>query len=265
MHIYDSRFPYMPGAVLNPPEARVDAYRALQNRLGTSRTVVVTPSTYGTDNSCTLDAMAQLGPSARGVAVVDPGISDTELRRLADLGIQGVRFNVVRREATSIEMIEPVANRVADFGMHVQLHMKGDDIVGFRDMLRRLPATLVFDHLGRIPYPDGMNHGAYKVIRDLIDRDRAWVKVSGVYHESLVGAPSYADTSEMAASYVEAAPERVVWGSDWPHPTLHGAGKPMPDDAVLADLLVLWAPDEAVRHRILVENPARLYGFSEPV
>lgn len=265
MHIYDSRFAYRSSAVLKPPEARVGAYRALQNRLGTTRTVVVTPSTYGTNNNCTLDAMAQLGPSARGVAVVDPSVSDAELKRLADLGIQGIRFNVVRREAISIDMIEPVANRVADLGMHVQLHMKADDIVDVQDMLRRLPTQLVFDHLGRIPYPSGMNHGAYKVIRGLIDQDRAWVKVSGVYHESLVGAPSYADTSEMAASYVKAAPERVVWGSDWPHPTLQGAGEPMPDDAVLADLLVLWAPDEAVRHRILVENPATLYGFSEPV
>ena len=125
MHIYDSRFPVAPNAKLRPPDATVDAYRLFQKRIGTTRNVVVTPSTYGTDNSCTLDAMAKLGASARGVAVVDTSVTDAELKRLNDLGIRGVRFNLVQSGATTIDMLEPLSKRVNDLGWHVQIHMLG--------------------------------------------------------------------------------------------------------------------------------------------
>src|ERR1700736_6113621 len=129
MHIYDSRFPVAPNAKLRPGNATVDDYRRLQKRIGTTRNVVVTPSTYGTDNSCTLDAMAKIGASARGVAVVDTSVTDAELRRMNDLGIRGIRFNLVQAGATTIEMIEPLSKRVNDLGWHIQIHMKGEQIV----------------------------------------------------------------------------------------------------------------------------------------
>jgi D-galactarolactone isomerase len=260
MHIYDSRFPAAPYATLKPGDAHVEDYRLLQRRTGTARNVVVTPSTYGTDNRCTLDAIARIGATARGVAVVDSGVSDDELKRLHGLGVRGIRFNLVQAGATTVAMLEPLSRRVNELGWHVQIHMLGDGIVEIEPLLLRLPSPIIFDHLGRIPQPAGTDHPAFRVIRGLIDKGRAWVKLSGAYIDTKLGPPAYADTSKLARAYVEAAPERLVWGSDWPHPT----EKDKPDDAVLFDLLGVWAPDAATRWRILVDNPAAFYGFPKP-
>lgn len=257
MHIYDGRFPAAANATLRPADAHVADYRLLQQRIGTSRNVVVTPSTYGTDNSCTLDALATLGPSARGVAVVNAGVGDDELKRLNGLGIRGIRFNLVQAGTTTVEMVEPLAKRVAPLGWHVQIHMLGDQIVQIEALLQRLPAQIVFDHLGRVPQPAGVDHPAFRVVSKLVEQGKAWVKLSGAYQDSKVGPPSYADTSKVAEAYARAAPQRMVWGSDWPHPT----EKQKPDDAILFDLLASWVPDATARKGILVDNPAALYGF----
>ena len=260
MHVYSTRFPAAPNAKLLPPDASVDAHRLLQKRLGTTRTIVVNPSTYGTDNSCTLDAIAKLGASARGVAVVDTSVTDAELKRLDDLGVRAIRFNLVQSGATTIDMLEPLSRRVNDFGWHVQVHMLGDQIVEAADLLRRLPSPIVFDHLARIPQPAGVDHPAFALVLKLLDTGRTWVKLSGAYMETKVGPPTYADVSKVARAYVKAAPERLTWASDWPHPTEQADAKP--DDAILFDLLADWTPDEATRNRILVDNPVALYGFS---
>ena len=260
MHVYSSRFPAAPNAELRPPDASADAHRLLQKRLGTTRTIVVNPSTYGTDNSCTLDAIAQFGAGARGVAVIDTSVTDAELKRLNDLGIRGIRFNLVQSGATTIDMLEPLSKRVNDLGWHVQLHMLGGQVVEAADLLQRLPSPIVFDHLARIPQPAGIDHPSFALVLKLLDHGRAWVKLSGAYIETRTGPPAYADVSKVARAYVKAAPERLVWASDWPHPTEKADAKP--DDAVLFDLLADWAPDEAIRNRILVDNPAALYGFS---
>jgi len=165
--------------------------------------------------------------------------------------------DVVQAGATTVEMLEPLSRRVNDLGWHVQLHILGDKIVEIDDLLQRLPSPIIFDHLGRLPQPAGTDHPAFQVISKLIDKGRTWVKLSGAYIDTKVGAPSYADTTKVAQAYVKAAPERLVWGSDWPHPT----EKEKPDDAVLFDLLSVWIPDEATRRRILVENPSVFYGF----
>ena len=170
MHIYDSRFPVAPNAKLRPPDATVDAYRLFQKRIGTTRNVVVTPSTYGTDNSVTLDAMAKLGATARGVAVVDTSVTDAELNRLNDLGIRGIRFNLVQSGATTIDMLEPLSKRVNDLGWHVQIHMLGDHIVENADLLQRLPSPIVFDHLARIPQPASVDHPAFALVLKLLDQ-----------------------------------------------------------------------------------------------
>jgi D-galactarolactone isomerase len=260
MHIYDSRFPVAPNAKLRPPDATVDAYRLFQKRIGTTRNVVVTPSTYGTDNSCTLDAMAKLGATARGVAVVDTSVADAQLKRLNDQGIRGIRFNLVQSGATTIDMLEPLSKRVNDLGWHVQIHMLGDAIVENADLLQRLPTPIVFDHLARIPQPAGVDDPSFALVLKLLDKGRTWVKLSGAYQDTRTGPPAYADVSKVARAYVKAAPERLVWASDWPHPTEKADAKP--DDAILFDLLADWAPDEAIRNRILVDNPAALYGFA---
>jgi predicted TIM-barrel fold metal-dependent hydrolase len=259
MHIYDKRFPAAPNATLLPPDALPDDYRKLQQRIGTTRNVVVTPSTYGTDNGCTLAGMAALGPTTRGVAVVNTSVTDVELKRLDGLGIRGIRFNLVQAGATSVEMLEPLSKRVNDLGWHVQIHMLGPKIVEIEGLLLRLPSPIVFDHLARVPQPDGVNHPAYTTVRKLIDRGRTWVKLSGAYQDTKVGPPTYADTTAVAKALAKAAPERMVWGSDWPHPTEKLDNKP--DDAILFDLLAEWVPDQGIRNRILVQNPETLYGF----
>jgi predicted TIM-barrel fold metal-dependent hydrolase len=259
MHIYDSRFPVAANATLRPPDASVEDYRMLQQRTGTTRNVVVTPSTYGTDNSCTLDAMAKLGAVSRGVAVVDTSVSDDELKRLSGLGIRGIRFNLVQSGATTIDMLEPLSKRVNALGWHVQIHMLGDQIVQIADLLQRLPSPIVFDHMGRISKEVGPEHPAFRVIAGLVEKGRGWVKLSGAYMDTKIGPPSYADSTKLAQAFAKAAPDRMIWGSDWPHPTEKLENKP--DDAILFDLLAAWLPDDATRRLVLVDNPAALYGF----
>ena len=259
IHIYDPRFPPQ---VAKPANGTASDYRLLQKRIGVSRVVIVTPRCYVTDNSCTIDAIEQLGISnARGVAVIRPSVTDSELKQLDAGGIRGIRFTVANPQtaAVSIDMIEPLAQRIAPLGWHVQLNMEPDQIADNASMLRRLPTTLVFDHMGKLTFPGGMKHAAYTVIRGLFDAGRAWVKLSGAYLDTAKGPPGYSDGTSLARSYVSAAPERLVWGSDWPHPS----AKKSPDDAALFDLLAEWAPDEATRNRILVANPAKLYGFPQ--
>jgi predicted TIM-barrel fold metal-dependent hydrolase len=244
--------------------AAVAEYRLLQQRNGTTRTVIVTPAAYVTDNRVTLDGIEQLGrANTRGVAVVHPSVTDTELKTLADGGICGIRFTVFdpRSAAVSIDMIAPLAKRVADLGWHIQIHMRGDQIVELSALLEGLPTQVVFDHKGRLPQPAPLEHAAFGIIRRMMDRGKTWMKLSGAYMDTNVGAPSYSDKLSVAQAYIKAAPERVVWGSDWPHPTEKPEHKP--NDATLFDLLADWAPDAAQRQRILVSNPEALYGFAK--
>jgi len=257
MHVYDrERFPPSRPEARMQPNARLSDYRLLQQRVGTSRVVIVNPAAYVTDNEVTLDAIARIGPQARGVAVVHPTVTDAELKRLADGGIRGIRFTQFdpKSASTTMEMIEPLTKRVQIVGWHVQIHLRADQIAANADMLLRLPGTIVFDHLGRLTPPEGLDHPAFGIIRRMLDGGRTWIKLSGAY---MFGAPPYVAATKVAGAYIAAAPERVVWGSDWPHPT----EKDKPDDAVLFDLLGEWAPDEATRRRILVDNPAKLYRF----
>jgi predicted TIM-barrel fold metal-dependent hydrolase len=265
MHIYDGeRFPpARPGPQSRmQSNASVNEYRLLQKRNGTTRTVIVTPAAYVTDNRVTLDGIQQLGASnTRGVAVLHPTVTDAELKTLADGGIRGIRFTVFdpASAVVSVDMIEPLAKRVAALNWHVQIHMRGDQIVANAALLEALPTQVVFDHMGRLPHPAPLDHAAYAIIRRMLDKGRTWVKLSGAYMDTNSGPPAYADKAAVAHAYIKAAPERMVWGSDWPHPT----EKDKPNDAVLFDLLAEWAPDEATRRRILVENPEALYGFAK--
>jgi D-galactarolactone isomerase len=262
-HIYNQRFATDPKANITPPDALVADYTRLRDQLGLTRGVVVNPSTYGVDNSCTLDALAQLGPSYRGVGVVDASVTDAELARLHAGGICGIRFNLLRPGATTVEMIAPLAERVAHLGWHIQVHMAADEIYCHADLLANLPVPVVFDHLGRIPYPTGPMHPAHRFLLKQLDTGRTWVKLSGPYHESRIGPPSYSDAAYVARAYIAAAPDRVIWGSDWPHPTPGAFGPP--DDQLLFDLAAEWASDTATWRRILVDNPSALYGFGASI
>ncbi|MFM0470476.1 amidohydrolase family protein [Paraburkholderia strydomiana] len=260
IHIYDDRFPIVNANATLPRQATVEDYRKIQSRLGTTRTVIVQPANYGTDNRITLDAISKLGADkTRGIAVVSSDISDEELLALHQGGIRGVRFSLFepKNAVTRADMIEPVARRIHDLGWHIQLQMRSDLIVGNGEMLKRLPCPVVFDHMARLPQTES-GRDAYNVIRGMLDHGRTWVKVSAAYLNTKVGPPSYEDATRMARSYIDAAPERAVWGSDWPHPTEKYS---KPDDAKLLDLLSVCAPEAASQHRILVDNPATLYGF----
>jgi predicted TIM-barrel fold metal-dependent hydrolase len=255
-HIYDSRFPIAPQAVLKPADATVADYRKLQQRLGTARNVVVQPSTYGTDNRCMLDALAHFGPQSRGVAVVTTDVADAELKRLQAAGVRGIRFNLAQGGTTTLDMVAPLAKRVHDLGWHIQVNMPADGILAAREVWQGVPCPVVFDHLAHVTGPDDPT---FAMVGDLLQRGKAWVKLSGAYMASTAGPPGYADKAKIAQGYVKEAPERLVWGSDWPHPTEKPGHKP--DDAVLLDLMLAWAPEEATRNRILVANAAELYGF----
>ncbi|OFZ98930.1 MAG: hypothetical protein A3H35_06495 [Betaproteobacteria bacterium RIFCSPLOWO2_02_FULL_62_17] len=262
-HIYDARFPFSAPGARMVPNARVPDYRLLQGRIGITRSVVVTPAPYPApvdDNRVTLDAIAQFGANARGVAIVSPAITDAELKALAAGGVRGIRFSLALAGTLTpaIETIEPLSKRVNALGWHVQINMTADQIVAAGDLWNRLPSTLVFDHMGHMPQPIGINHPAFTVIRRLVDKGRTWVKLSVTYDSSKVGPPTYADVNKVGQAYVQAAPERLVWGSNWPHPN----ETDKPNDAALFDLLANWAPSESTRRRILVENPETLYGFT---
>jgi predicted TIM-barrel fold metal-dependent hydrolase len=261
MHIYDpARFPMPSSRRVAPTNATVAEYRLLQRRTGTTRVIVVQPRNYAIDNRVTVDAIKQLAPNARGVAVVHPSVTDAELKALNDAGIRGIRFSLgdPATAAVTPDMVEPLARRVAGLGWHVQFNVEGQQIVELADVLRRLPTPMVFDHLAN-PGPDGVDHASHAIVRGLIDRGRTWVKLSGAYSNSRVGPP-YPDATRIAQAFVRAAPERLVWGSDWPHPGVVAIAD-KPDDALLFDLLSEWAPNEATRNRILVQNPETLYGF----
>src|SRR6267143_6760866 len=258
-HVYDAKYPVDPKATLRPPDASVSDYRALQKRIGTTRNVLVQPSTYGTDNRGHLDALAAFGPTARMVAVVNDSVSTEELKRMHTLGVRGIRFNLAQAGATTPEMIEPLSKRINDLGWHIQVNATAGKLMEIMPILERVPSSIVFDHLAHIPQPDGVDHPLFARVRALLDKGHPWVKLSGAYADTKVGPPTYADSSAVARAYATAAPERCVWGSDWPHPTEQQ--KQLPDDAVLFDLLTDWVPDEKTRHRVLVENPATLYDF----
>jgi len=261
MHIFAPEFAPSAHWPRTPPVARVDAYRQLQQRLGTERSVVVTPSTYGTDNACTLDALRQLGAGARGVAVVDQDVSDAALSDLAAQRVCGLRVNFVSPQSwgeTTPEMLVTLAHKIAGAGWHLQLFARPEQIVALAPVLQSLPVPLVIDHMG-LDHPKAPNLQARALVLGLLQAGNTWVKLSGAYMRSALHGPSYADTLPWGRTLVQAAPERLVWGSDWPHTTQTPGTV---NDADLVDVLQRCSDSEAVLDRILVDNPARLYGFA---
>jgi D-galactarolactone isomerase len=261
MHFYDTaeRYPVAPTAAFLPPPARVDDYRQLQRRLGLERVVVVQPSAYGTDNRCTMDGVAALGAAARAVVVVDQTVSDAELERLTAAGARGIRFFILKGAPLPWNILEEMAARVHPFGWHVHLQCNGRELPEREAMLQRLPGDLVIDHVGRFMDPVPLDHPAFACLLRLLEGGRTWVKLSAPYESSRSGPPGYEDVSALAQALVRAAPERMLWASNWPHP---GHSDPrVRDEALLLDLLIEWAPEALMRRRILVDNPAALYGF----
>jgi D-galactarolactone isomerase len=259
MHVYESRFPLSPTALSKPPEAPVEDYEKVQERLGLTRAVVVQPSVYGTDNRCTLEAMAKMGTGARGVVVVDQTVTDAELRKLTDAGVRGIRFHMLGGGVLGWDILEKMASRVNEFGWHVQMQLDGRTLPEYEMVLKRLPCYLVIDHVGKFLEPVTPDHPGFQTLLRLIDRGRCWVKLSAPYEISKSGPPQYEDVGRLAKTLVRAAPERMVWASNWPHPTEPRTH--LPNEADLLDLLLHWVEDDMNRSKILTDNPSKLYGF----
>ncbi|CAJ0777036.1 amidohydrolase family protein [Ralstonia holmesii] len=258
MHIYDDRFPSAPGTTLRPPNASIEQYRKVQARLGVQRNVVVTPSTYGTDNRCTLDALKRFGPNARGVAVIDTSVTDAQLAEMHAAGVRAIRFNLSYPGATTVEMLAPLASRIGALGWHIELVVQGAKLPALESHLLALPCPLVIDHIAHVPQPGGMQSDAMRTAQRLVDKGNTWITLSGPYVDTKTGAPAYADVEPVTKAFINMAPERMLWGTDWPHPT-EKAHKP--DDAALLDTIAAWIGRADWQQMIFVANPVKLYGF----
>ena len=255
MHVYGG-----PGPVAAPfpiPAATVDGYRAVMARLGLSRVVVVPSMLYANDNSIMLSAMRELGACARGVAIVDPSPADADIETLHAAGVRGARAFMLGRGACDWRDLPGLAERIAPLGWSLHVQLDGRELESRAETLASLAAPVVIDHVGKFLEPVAIDHPAFLALRRLVQAGRCWVKLSGFYETSRSGPPDYADVSVLAAALIADAPERMLWGSNWPHPNL----RPPPDDGALVGHFVALVPDAKARARILVDNPALLFGF----
>jgi 2-pyrone-4,6-dicarboxylate lactonase len=260
-HIFGpgAKYPYAADRPYTPPDAPLEAFVALHDRLGVGRAVIVNASVHGTDNRVALDAIAVSGGRYRAVANIDDSISERELRQLHDGGVRGCRFNFVRHlgGVPDKRVFERVIAMIAPLGWHVDLHFDAIDLPEYADMLAKLPLRYTIDHMGRVKASDGFEQLPFKTLIELMQRDeKCWVKVCGCERVSSSGPPFH-DAVPFARKIVETAPDRVIWGTDWPHPNV----KVMPNDGDLVDLVPLIAPDARTQNLLLVDNPARLFEF----
>jgi 2-pyrone-4,6-dicarboxylate lactonase len=247
-----------------PPEATLENYRAMLGVLGLTRAVLVQPSFYADDNSAIFDGLKAMKQDARGVVVLRDDVSDAELERLNEMGVRGVRFNIVDvktdKGVLPMERLRHIAERIAPFGWHVELLMHANEFPHMDREFASFPTDIVLGHLGYVPARLGIGDPGFQALIRLMRDGKAWAKLTGPYRISEQDLP-HSDVTEFAHALVDAAPGQLVWGSDWPHVKVSWS-IPMPNDGDILDLLERWVPDERVRTRILVENPARLYGFS---
>jgi 2-pyrone-4,6-dicarboxylate lactonase len=261
-HIFGpaARFPFSPERSYTPPDARIEDFERLQARLGLSRAVFVQASCHGTDNRAMVDALRRGAGRYAGVAMVDDTFTLDDLSELHAAGVRGVRFNFVAHlgGAPELDHFWRVVGRVDRLGWHVVLHFDAHDLPAHAELLDRIPCPFVIDHMARVDATAGLDQPPFQALLRQLRDERCWVKISGAERLTADGAPPYADVVPFARALVAAAPDRVLWGTDWPHPNV----RHMPDDGDLVDLLADMAPDEATRHRILVDNPERLYDFT---
>ena len=254
-----AKYPYAPDRSYTPPDAPLEKFRALQAILGLERAVLVNASCHGTDNTVILDAIAQSNGRYRGVANADDSFTERDFRTLHEGGCRGVRFNFVRHLGgmPDLDEFDRIIERIRPLGWHVVLHFDAADLVEFDNVLKRLPVPFVIDHMGRVPTAGGLEQEPFRRLLELARRDNCWVKICGAERISSAGPP-FVDAVPFAQALIKAAPDRILWGTDWPHPNI---SRHMPNDGDLVDLIPLMAPDVATQERILVDNPQRLYGF----
>ncbi len=271
IHGDPAKFPYYAGRVYTPETALPQEMSALHRALHIQRVVIVTPSVYGTDNSATLYGMKARGVNARGIAVIDEKTPDSKLDAMGHAGVRGVRLNFATAgqddPAVARARFQAAAERVKARKWHVQIYTKLPVIAAIKDQVAASPVPVVFDHFGGARAELGTEQPGFADLVELVRSGKAYVKISGAYRSSTL-APDYPDVAPLARALIGANPDRIVWGTDWPHPDT-ASGRPATevtpllqiDDGRLMNQLPVWAPDAAVRKKILVENPARLYGF----
>lgn len=257
-HIFGpgDRFPYAPNRTYTPPDAAKEKLAALHRHIGLSRAVLVQASCHGTDNSAMVDAMEWSKGAWRGVAMVARNATDRELEKLHAAGARGARFNFVAHlgGAPDLNAVNEVIARVRPLGWHIELHLDAHDIATYRPFLDQLQVPFIIDHMGRVAAKDGLDQAPFRELLDLMKNELAWVKVSGGDRVSSSGKPFH-DAIPFARALIEAAPDRVLWGTDFPHPNV----KVMPNDGELVDLFMAFTDDGTLRRKVLIENPNRLY------
>jgi predicted TIM-barrel fold metal-dependent hydrolase len=276
VHVFDPvRFPYTAKRVYTPPQALIADLLELQKALRMDRVVIVQPSVYGADNSCTLDAVRKLGARARGVVVIDNDTSPTELDEMAAAGVRGIRLTLNTTPSGEVDAdgskrtLDRAAEQILGRGWHIQFYTRPHVIAALKDHIEQLPFPVVFDHFGAPKAADGPSQRGFDALLELVASGRAYVKISGAYRIS-DKAPDFPDAAPMAQALISANPDRIVWGTDWPHPdSSFGRGRPLTeiappfpvDDGLLLNQLPKWAADTAIRKKILVDNAVRLYDF----
>ena len=273
-HIFGepARYPFASTRTYTPEPALVEDLRVVHKALGISRVVIVQPSVYGINNSCTLDGMKQIGSSARGVAVIGDDTPDAELDRMHRAGVRGIRLNLATSGVTDPSVargrFERAAARVKGRGWHIQINTGPAVIEGIGDLVKASAVPVVFDHFGGARASLGVQQPGFSTLVDLVRSARAYVKISAPYSASEL--PDYSDVAPLARALVAANPQRILWGTNWPHPDSAPVSGRKPtdvaplqqiDDGRVLNLLPAWVPDAAMRKTILVDNPARLYGF----
>lgn len=252
-------FPYAADRSYTPPDAPYSGLRGLHDFLGLQRGVIVQASCHGTDNTAMLDGLKRGEGRYRGVAIVDASITDAELAEMDRHGVRGVRFNFVAHlgGAPDLDVFDKVLDRIQALNWHVVLHLDAQDIVQYADVIDRIEVPFVIDHMGRVRAEDGLDQEPFQRLLGLMRDPRAWVKICGPERVS-AGKRPFHDAEPFARALLDVAPDRVLWGTDWPHPNI---SKDMPNDGELVELLGRVCGDEATLRKVLVENPQRLYGF----
>jgi 2-pyrone-4,6-dicarboxylate lactonase len=258
-HVFgpQARFPFAPERTYTPVDAPKEKLFALYHHLGIERAVIVQASCHGTDNAAMLDAIAAGEGRYRGIAMVRQNVSDEELKRLDEGGVRGVRFNFVSHlgKGADLDAVRSITARIADLGWHAVIHFDAARLKELAPVLKALPVTMVIDHMGRVDASQGLEQEPFRLLRELMADERFWVKVCGAERISRAGPP-FRDAVPFARTLVEEFPDRVLWGTDWPHPNIRTH---MPDDGHLVDLIAEMAPDDTARRKLLVDNPTRLY------
>jgi predicted TIM-barrel fold metal-dependent hydrolase len=260
-HIFGpaAKFPFDPKASYHPPDSPFEGLQKLHSILGFERAVIVHASCHGPDMRATLDGIARSGGKYRGTAIIDEGFSEKDFQRMHDGGIRGVRFNFVKHLGgrPDMDFFKRTVERVKAMDWHLILHLDATDLAEFSELFRKIPVPMVIDHMGRVKAADGLDQQPFKVLLEWMKNERFWVKVCGTERVSSKGPP-FTDAVPFARKLIEAAPDRILWGTDWPHPNV---GKHMPNDGDLVDLFARMAPEAELQRKILVDNPARLYSF----